>query len=180
MGGQRTIVIAHQWTLARFLVLGLFLLAHATAETIDGPRDTNRRLFYLVSDSASADVGVGGSEIHLLDSEPVIEGQWLAIEEEVVKRLETDILDKRTLIKLHGTFMVVAWMGTTTIGVLIARSYIVALCGSSDWKRLHCCRSIIISLQVLQTHLDQATALWHTSVVLCKFTLHLLTPNHSE
>lgn len=179
MGGQRTIVIiTHQWTL--FLVLGLFLLAHATAETIDGPRDTDRRLFYLVSDSASADVGVEGSEIHLLDSEPVIEGQWLEVEEEVVKRLETDILDKRTLIKLHGTFMVVAWMGTTTIGVLIARSYIVALCGSSDWKRLHCCRSIIISLQVLQTHLDQETALWHTSMVLCKFTLHLLTPNHSE
>lgn len=30
-------------------------------------------------------------------------------------------LDQRTLIKLHGVFMVIAWMGTTTIGVLIAR-----------------------------------------------------------
>lgn len=36
-------------------------------------------------------------------------------------RLESDLLDQTTLIKLHGTFMVVAWMGTTAIGVLIAR-----------------------------------------------------------
>lgn len=37
---------------------------------------------------------------------------------------EQDLLDAKTLIKLHGAFMVVAWMGTTVIGVLIAR-YII-------------------------------------------------------
>lgn len=34
---------------------------------------------------------------------------------------DLDLLDHRTLIKLHGSFMVIAWMGTTTVGVLIAR-----------------------------------------------------------
>lgn len=37
------------------------------------------------------------------------------------ERAESDLLDQRTLIKLHGAFMVLAWMGTTAIGVLIAR-----------------------------------------------------------
>lgn len=37
------------------------------------------------------------------------------------KREDLEYLDVRTLIKLHGIFMVIAWMGTTTIGVIIAR-----------------------------------------------------------
>ena len=48
-------------------------------------------------------------------------GESKAMDEVIVTANDMDVLDKRTLIKLHGAFMVVAWMGTTTIGVLIAR-----------------------------------------------------------
>lgn len=48
-------------------------------------------------------------------------GESNAMEDVIVTANDMDVLDKRTLIKLHGTFMVIAWMGTTTIGVLIAR-----------------------------------------------------------
>lgn len=35
--------------------------------------------------------------------------------------IDLDLPDGATLIKLHGTFMVIAWLGTTSMGILISR-----------------------------------------------------------
>lgn len=81
---------------------------------------TDQRLAYQIPDSAN--VNSKDLLIHLLDSLDDGHEEGVVVYEYVeVKRAEIELLDKRTLIKLHGTFMVVAWMGTTTIGVLIAR-----------------------------------------------------------
>lgn len=59
-------------------------------------------------------------ELHLLGEhklEPVAANERDTADD----KMDGDLLDQRTLIKLHGAFMVFAWLGTTTIGVLIAR-----------------------------------------------------------
>lgn len=81
--------------------------------------NTDQRSVYQIPDNGN----VNSKEllIHLLDSLEDGHREGVVYEYVEVKRAEIELLDKRTLIKLHGTFMVVAWMGTTTIGVLIAR-----------------------------------------------------------
>lgn len=152
------------------IIFGLFTLsvfASPTVVEVNSISDTGQRLFYDVighhSDS-SDDISV-----HLLDPDTTSKAlDPLSISgDERISRDDSEYLDTRTLIKLHGIFMVVAWMGTTTIGVIIARWVLIndpSVVQTSVQSRVD-------YLQVLQAHLDQATILWHPGLVLRKFTI---------
>lgn len=93
-------------TVKVLFILSCVLLLVPNSSLAEDTSGTEQRHFYQIADTSESDE----LDIILLKS---------GGEEE--NRIDPDQLDTRTLIKLHGIFMVVAWMGTTTMGVLIAR-----------------------------------------------------------
>lgn len=92
--------------LVQLILLGTHSLSVSASDS-DQEQRLKYQLIYSDSESDQRDPP-GDVVLLLLDSE--------------VQESDKDLhLDQRTLIKLHGVFMVIAWMGTTTIGVLIAR-----------------------------------------------------------
>uniref|UniRef100_A0A1B0EZ95 Cytochrome b561 domain-containing protein n=1 Tax=Lutzomyia longipalpis TaxID=7200 RepID=A0A1B0EZ95_LUTLO len=57
------------------------------------------------------------------DALPKVDGKDETEPGNVPSDIDLDLPDGATLIKLHGAFMVVAWMGTTSMGILIARYF---------------------------------------------------------
>ncbi|XP_059609941.1 putative ferric-chelate reductase 1 homolog [Phlebotomus argentipes] len=69
--------------------------------------------------------------------------------------IDLDLPDGATLIKLHGTFMVIAWLGTTSMGILIARYF------KRTW----------VNRQIFGT---EAWFFWHRACMLFTWTFTLI------
>lgn len=96
----------------------VFLVIVVSIEALSANEPT--RYFYQLLDKSKSDRSdvMISSEVFINVANDQSLNPGLELEE---NRKELEILDERTLIKLHGAFMVFAWMGTTTIGVIIAR-----------------------------------------------------------
>lgn len=99
------------WTVINCLVFLVFNFSPSVAQDGD-------ETFVYRSECTDSVVDSELVELHLLVEHKLLDGDERDTGDD---KMDGDLLDQRTLIKLHGAFMVFAWMGTTTIGVLIAR-----------------------------------------------------------